>query len=188
MKIGYSVEGSTDRAFIDGLRKLWCPHAELEEGRFRGSTIQSRRREYSRMLEAFALRGIDVVVFLADGDGENWQEVKQNELEYLPAERRQQVVFGVPDRNIECWICADPHWLAEQVGGDAQLFMNNNPKNAFHVALGIGRDKKEELISELVQRAPVHRWLVNRSFEDFYEQLRDCSQVHGCHIENLRDR
>ncbi len=157
MKIGYSVEGSTDRAFIDGLRKLWCPHAELEEGR-------------------------------SDGDGENWQEVKQNELEYLPAERRQQVVFGVPDRNIECWICADPHWLAEQVGGDAQLFMNNNPKNAFQVALGIGRDKKEELISELVQRAPVHRWLVNRSFEDFYEQLRDCSQVHGCHIENLRDR
>jgi hypothetical protein len=45
MKIGYSVEGSTDRAVLKGLQRRWCPSAELLEGRFRGTTGQSARRE-----------------------------------------------------------------------------------------------------------------------------------------------
>jgi len=45
MKIGYSVEGSTDRAVIRGLRRRWCPEAELIEGKVRGSTRLSLRRE-----------------------------------------------------------------------------------------------------------------------------------------------
>lgn len=36
MSIGYSVEGATDRAFLKGLRRRWCPGAALIEGSFRG--------------------------------------------------------------------------------------------------------------------------------------------------------
>ena len=45
MKIGYSVEGSTDRAVLQGLKQRWCPEAQLVEGRFRGTSGQSQHRD-----------------------------------------------------------------------------------------------------------------------------------------------
>lgn len=188
MTIGYSVEGSTDRAVLVGLRNRWCPDADLEEGPFRGTTLQSRRREYRKMCDAFALKGIAAVVFLADGDGEDWRAVQVSEKTYIPAERLHQIVFGVPDRNIECWLCYDARWLSAELGTDAERFMVDDPKNAFERAIGITRDdKKEAVISDLVGRAPLQRWIAHPSFEDFYEQVRDLSQRLGCEIENVRD-
>ena len=45
MKIGYYVQGDTDEAVVWGLAKRWCPDAELAEGRFRGASKESFRRE-----------------------------------------------------------------------------------------------------------------------------------------------
>jgi pantoate kinase len=54
--------------------------------------------------------------------------------------------------------------------------------------MGIDRDdRKEEAISDLVREAPLHSWLRNPSFEDFYNQVRRMSQRLGCQIENIRE-
>jgi hypothetical protein len=54
--------------------------------------------------------------------------------------------------------------------------------------MGIDRDDhKETEIAALVCHAPLRRWLLNPSFEDFYEQTRNKSQVLGCAVENLRE-
>ena len=188
MRIGFSVEGSTDRAVLDGLRMRWCPHADLIEGPYRGSTKQSLRREYRNICQQFEARSADVMVFLTDADAEDWREVQRSERSRFPAEYLTSAVHGVADRNVECWISAEPDWLAKQLDTDASRFRCEDPKRAFEEALGIERDnRKEEEIAALVSNAPLQAWLRNASFEDFYEQLRDQSQQLGCSIENLRE-
>jgi hypothetical protein len=189
MRIGFSVEGSTDRAFICGLKDRWCPAAILEEGAFRGTTALSRRRECKRICEEFLLKGVDVMIFLTDANDGPWREVRDEERAKFPADHLFQCVHGVPDRNIECWICAAPEWLAEQLGVDASPFRDADPKGAFESAMHITRDdKKEGRIAELIAIAPMGSWLErSRSFEDFYDSLRAFSLRLGCEIENLRD-
>lgn len=50
-----------------------------------------------------------------------------------------------------------------------------------------GLDKREAEIAELVVRAPLRNWLVNPSFEEFYQALRRKSKDLKCPIENLLD-
>jgi len=189
MKIGYSVEGSTDRAFLKGLKERWCPHATLVEGPFRGSTHVSLRREYRKICEQFALVGVDVMVFLTDGNGANWREVQRNERDSFPADRLHYAIHGVPDRNIESWICSDAIWVAQELRAQPEEFHVEDPKGIFQSILGIDRDTKhEDEISSLVERAPLRAWLgISRSFEDFYEGVRRASQQLGCDLENLRE-
>ena len=190
MKIGYSVEGSTDRAFLKGLKQRWCPHATLIEGPFRGSTRTSLRREYQKICEQFAVVGVDAMVFLTDGDGADWREVQRNEREKFPAERLHYAIHGVADRNIESWICCEPIWIARELRAEPESFQVEDPKGVFEGLLGIDRDSKhEDEISGLVERAPLRSWLeTSRSFEGFYEDVRRSSQRLGCEIENLRNR
>jgi len=97
-------------------------------------------------------------------------------------------IHGVADRNIECWICADPQYVAHALGVRVQELLVSDPKGRFESALGIGGgDLKENEITRLVRDAPLHAWLQKPSFEDFYEQVRDVGQRRGCQIENLRD-
>jgi hypothetical protein len=140
------------------------------------------------MFEGFMIREVDVTILLSDGDGREWREVKEEELGQVPPERMGRVICGIPDRNIECWLCADPVWLANELHLDAHVFQVDEPKRAFERAMEITRDdKKEERIADLVRRGPLRRWLDNPSFEDFYETARDLSQVLDCAFENLRD-
>jgi len=188
MTIGFSVQGSTDRALLHGLRTRWCPNAGLIQGPFRGSTQESLRREYRKICEQFVEQNVEVMVFLTDADTEPWREVQRNERSRFPAEHLPHAVHGVADRNVECWICADPQWLARELGAGPEQFQCENPKRAFERVLGISRDdSKEAEIAALVSKAPLHRWLIEPSFEDLYEQLRDQSQQLGCCVENLRD-
>ncbi len=55
MKIGYCVEGSTDRGFVKGLTDRWCPQAEFIEGRFRGSTGLRLRAEIPQICIVLSL-------------------------------------------------------------------------------------------------------------------------------------
>ena len=50
MKIGCYVQGAADEAFVHGLAERWCPDAELAEGKFRGSSRESFRREIEKAL------------------------------------------------------------------------------------------------------------------------------------------
>jgi hypothetical protein len=186
MKIGFSVEGSTDRALLKGLQMRWCPEASLIEGKFRGSTRESLRREYGKICAEFVERDVDAMVFLRDANEQPWRDVQRQERLKFPQERLGRAIHGVADRNVECWICAEPEWLARELRTDAVRFRCEDPKKALERALEIDRDdRKESEIAELVSKAPLARWLANRSFKDFYDQIRDQSQQLGCSIEDL---
>ncbi len=189
MIVGYAVEGSTDRAFINGLRSRWCPGIVLIEGAFRGSTGLSLRREYGKICEEFAFKGAVAALFLTDSNDQAWRDVQKNERDHFPVERLSQAIHGVCERNIESWICADKNWIAKELGTEAKVFKVDDPKGTFEGLLNITRDdKKETEIAEIVQRAPLRNWLSVPSFKDFYEQVRDMSQVTGCTIENLLEK
>ncbi|MBI1789849.1 MAG: hypothetical protein HYR60_20150 [Acidobacteria bacterium] len=189
MTIGYSVEGSTDRALLKGLHQRWCPEADLIEGRFRGSTGQSLRREYRKICDEFEARGVEVMVFLTDADAGEWREVQKNARSKFPSGQLTRAIHGVADRNVECWICANPEWLAKLLDeSNPEQFMCSDPKGVFERALRIDRDdRKEKEIAELTRLAPLGSWLKNASFEDFYEQVRSHSLQRRCHVENLRE-
>jgi hypothetical protein len=192
MKIGFAVQGSTDRAFVTGLRDRWCPDADLQEGAFRGSTGLSLRRELAKICrDLFNEKGCDLIVFLSDADVADWREVQRHEVAKLPDGLSGFAVYGMADRNIECWLCADPHYVARETARNADDFRVHDPKGAFESGLGINRDeKREERVSALVSNAPVDvlkNWMRNPSFEDFYDQLWAFSRRRGCQIENLRE-
>ena len=188
-RIGYSVEGSTDRALLKGLQIRWCKGAQLVEGRFRGSSGRSRRREIPKTCIELIYKGADIIIFLRDANDESWRDALRNERERCRPEHQHLTVFGACDRNVECWICADAEWIAAKTGKPASDFHIADPKRVFEHAMGISSfDRKEEEIADLVQDAPLRNWLSNRSFEDFYDQLCQKSKELGCSIENLRAR
>ena len=187
MKIGYSVEGSTDRALLDGLRQRWCPQAELVEGHFRGTTGQSRRREIPRICIELQAKSVDCIIFLTDSDGPEWRSLLRAEENRCRADHQHLSVFGVCLRNVDCWLSADPDHIANHFGRPRAEFAVGDPKGAVEAAFGVTRDdKKEPEIAAFVRNAPLRRWLANVSFEEFYNSLRQKSLEMGCELENLR--
>lgn len=192
MRIGYSVEGSTDRAVLTGLKQRWCPDAELFPGSFRGMTRTSRFREIPQICQELQSKGVDMIVMLTDSNDDDqkaWRKVRQSELGRVSPSHHHLVVVGVCQRNVECWLCADPDWLAARTGRQRAEFAVDDPKGVFESAMHITTfDRKEPEIAALVQGAPLHTWLQNRSFESFYDDLWQKSIASGCRIENLRDK
>lgn len=188
MKIGYSVEGSTDRALLRGLRERWCPEAELLEGRFRGTSGQSQRREIPKTCIELCSKGVDLVIFLRDSNAERWRDVVRADEARCRPEHQHVAIFGVCARNVECWLCADARWIAQHTGRPADEFRDDDPKGGFGSAIGITAfDRKEDEIADLVREAPLARWLTNQSWEHFYDQLWQKSKHHACKIENLHE-
>lgn len=188
MKIGYSVEGSTDRALITGLRDRWCPGAELVGGKFRGQTQTSRRREIPRICQELSAKSADVFIFLTDSNASPWREVKRGDAEKCPSQYLHLALFGVCLRNAECWLAADPGHIANFSGRSEPEFRVEDPKGIVGSAFGItGIEKQEQKIADFVRTAPLHRWLENPSFEDFFDQVWQKSKERGCRIENLRE-
>lgn len=188
MIIGYSCEDSTHRAFIKGLKKRWCPHAELIEGSFRGVSGLSLKRDCEKTCSELFLKGADVIIFLTDCDKSDWRERWKDEINKLPQGRLEQIILGLPERNIECWLTCDKIWIAEKLSADQSEFICDDPKSPFKRAMGITRNnRKEEEIAALICEAPLGRWLQSKSFENFYEQARDISQRRKCDIENIRN-
>lgn len=189
MKIGYAVEGSTDRALLAGLRKRWCPDAELIEGLYKGTGRGALLRQLHRIADILFHKGCEVLVFLCDADDDAWREVRRLGNERIPQALQVFTTCGVADRNIECWLCADPQYVAQQTGRDPKEFEVDDPKGPFESAMSISRDdRKEKEIAGFVVTAPLDRWLKNsRSFEDFFDQLWRVSKQRDCEIENLRE-
>lgn len=186
MKIGYSVEGSTDRAILAGLKNRWCPAAELVEGKFRGQTRTSRRREIPKICEELSEKKSDFIVFLTDANEGPWREVLRAEEERCPADYQHLAVFGICLRNSECWLSTDANYIANHFARNAAEFRVEDPKGIVEACFGVTRfDKKEDEIARFVSSAPLRHWLQNPSFEDFYEKLRGKSRELGCQIQNL---
>jgi hypothetical protein len=190
MKIGYCVEGSTDRAVLHGMRDRWCPHAVLVEGRFRGTSKERQRQEIPKACTELVDKGVELIIFLRDANTEprSWRKVLNAYEKDCRVEHKYLTVFAVCARNVECWLCADADWIAKETGHRADEFRVPDPKGPFEEAIGITRlDKKEGRIAALVQRAPLRNWLSNRSFKEFYERVWDKSKEGSCQIENLRE-
>ncbi len=185
MKVGFCVEGSTDKWMLHGLRNRWCPRAELVEGRYRGAF---RRREIPKACSELRSKGVDLIILLRDANNENWRDVAQGDRNACKREDVDLVVVGVCDRNVECWLVAYPQYAAQQTGLVESSFAVADPKNVFNHAMGITRldDKRDELTA-YVRKAPLHRWLSNNSFESFYVQLWAKSKELDCALENLRE-
>jgi hypothetical protein len=61
-------------------------------------------------------------------------------------------------------------------------------KRAFGL-VGFDKEEREPGLALYVATAPLSRWLNNKSFENFYEQLRVKSRDLRCpNMENLRER
>jgi hypothetical protein len=188
MKVGYCVEGSTDKWVLHGLRhrwRRWCPHVELVEGRYRGSF---KRREIPKACLELRTKGVDLIVLLRDANDENWREVAQGDRAACRSDDAHLVIVGVCDRNVECWLVADLQYAARRLGVTQPDLDVEDPKSVFDRAMGITPldDRHAELI-DFVRSAPLHRWLSNRSFEHFYDQFWQKSKERGCSLENLRE-
>jgi hypothetical protein len=185
MRVGYCVEGNSDKWLLHGLRNRWCPGVELVQGHIRGAFT---RREIPKACAELRTKGVDVIILLRDANDEPWRDVANGDQKACSAEDAHLLVIGVCDRNVECWFVADRQYAATETGLEISALQTNDPKAIFNRTMGITRldDQQEKLIS-YVMRAPLHSWLGNRSFEHFYDQLRVKSNEFNCRLENLRE-
>jgi hypothetical protein len=187
---GYSVEGATDRALLEGLRRRWLPDATLIEGAFRGESGISLRRDIPRICLELDYKGADAVVFLTDANEQEWREIRQRESEFVPAEFRHRTLYGVAERNVECWLAADREYLARRLNILPVDLDVPDPKGLFERAMGVSSyNRKEEEIASLVSSAPLRTWLARSpSFEAFYEDARLLARQQEHPIPNERER
>ena len=137
MSIGYSVEGATDRAFLEGLRRRWCPDAVLIEGSFRGTSDVSLRRDILHICQELDHKEANVIIFLTDANKQNWRQVKRGESEFVPPEFRHVTLYDVADRNVECWLAADRDYLAGRLSVSPKALDVPDPKGVIEHALGV---------------------------------------------------
>lgn len=185
MKVGFCVEGSTDKWLLHGLRDRWCPWVELIEGRYRGAL---KRREIPKACFELRTKGVDLIILLRDANNEDWREVAKGDRDACKPEDAHLVIVGVCDRNVECWLVAHRQYAAQQTGVAESDFAVDDPKNVFNRAMGITRfdDKRDELTA-YVRNAPLRRWLSSGSFESFYDQIWQKTKALNCSLENLRE-
>jgi len=185
MKVGYCVEGGNDKWLLHGLHDRWCPAVELVEGRFRGSF---KRREILHACLELHTKGVEVIILLRDANDENWREVARGDRAACGPQHTHMTIVGVCDRNVECWYLADKQYVAMQTGRPVCEFEGSDPKLAFNRAMGITRlEDQRDKLTRFVFGAPLHNWLANRSFEDFYDQIRLKGNELSCSVENLRE-
>ena len=194
MKIGYYVQGAMDVAFVWGLARRWCPHAELAEPVMRGSSRESFRREIRKaLLDLRDAKGCDILVVLTDSDVNSWREVKRRESERVPDACCHLCVFGVAERNIECWLSIDRQQLAAELGCQPDEIPLDDPAGFIKRAFGLGerdeqRQAAKERVRDFVATAQLKAWIEGSdSFGDFYEEARRLAARVGCDMVNERD-
>jgi hypothetical protein len=195
MRIGYYVQGDNDEALIWGLAQRWCPKAERAPGKFRGSSGVSFRREIrNALVDLKDDKGCDILVVLTDADVNPWREVKRREWQKVPLEYQHLTVFGVADRNVECWLAIDRQALATELQCQADDIPHDDPSGFIKRRLGYtqrGADKQaiKERVRDFVGNAPLRTWIEDSdSFEDFYQEARRLSQQTECAIPNELER
>ena len=189
MKIGYYVQGDADEAVIWGLAQRWCPDAELAQGKFRGTSGDSFRREISESLRALKYEGCDILVVLTDADTNKWQDVKRRESAKIPIEYEHLTLFGVADRNIECWLAIDRSALACELACPVEKIPSDNPSHFVKQGFGLTkRDKKQGAkarVQDYVARASLKAWIAGSdSFQNFYDEARRLAGQNKCSIPN----
>ena len=165
----------------------------MAAGTFRGSSRESWRREIRKaLLDLKDSKACDALVVLTDADANRWQDVKRRESKKVPDDCRHLTLFGVADRNVECWLAADPGALAAELGCRAEEIPTDDPSDFVKQRFGFtGRDRREaakEQVREYVARAPLKSWIgASDSFADFHDDARRLAARTGCAIPNERN-
>ena len=193
MKIGYYVQGDADEAVVWGLAQRWCPDAELAQGKFRGTSGESFRREISKSLQALKYEGCDILVVLTDADANKWQDVKRRESAKIPTDYEHLTLFGVADRNIECWLAIDRGALARELECLVEDIPSDNPSHFVKRRFGLtNRDEKQDAkarVRDYVARASLKAWIAGSdSFQNFYAGARRLAVQNKCSIRNEQNR
>lgn len=191
MKIGYFVQGSADVAFVKGLADKYCPEATLALGKFRGSSGLSLRREIPKALkDLHDNHSCDYLVVLTDSDEAEWREVHTKEWERIPVELQHLTVFGVANRNIECWLSLDREALAKELDCKPNDIHSDNPSGFVKKRFGVSSRGSSGMnrIQRFVKNSNLHNWLHDKSFEHFWDQIFQRSKLEGCNIPNERER
>ena len=192
MRIGYYVQGVADEAVVRGLADRWCPGAELAAGPFRGSSGESFRREISKALLVLKdSKACGTLVVLTDADTNRWQDVKRRESKRVPDDCRHLTLFGVADRNVECWLAADRGALAAELECRAEDIPTPDPSAFVKRRFGLtDRDRREaakQRVREYVAQASLRSWIkASDSFADFHDEARRLAKHIGCAMPNER--
>lgn len=190
MKIGYYVQGDVDEAIVHGLAERWCPDAQLAEARFRGSSGTSFRREIQKSLwDLKDEKACDVLVVLTDSDVNRWRDVKNRESAKVPQDCKHLTVFGVADRNAECWLAIDKHALATALGCRVEDIPDGDPSEFVKRSFGLNdrdtRERGKTRVREYVVQAPLKAWIEDsESFGDFYGEVRRLALSTECQFPN----
>ncbi len=197
MKIGYYVQGTADEAFVHGLKQRWCPDAELAQGKFRGSSGQSFRREIAKaLIDLRDDKGCDALVVLTDCDTGSWREIQRRERGKIPVDCQHLLVFGVAERNIECWLAIDRKALADELEcqPDDIPRLPDDPAGFVKRRFGLtrrdaARETAVNRIADFVARVGMKPWIDDsQSFKDFYQQARDLATSRKCLVPNELER
>ena len=186
MKIGYYVQGGMDEAVVCGLARRWCSGAELVAGTFRGSSRQSLRREIEKsLIDLKDDKECKFLVVLTDADTNPWQHVKSREARKVPEQCRHLTLFGVADRNIECWLAADRDALAGELGCRPEDIPTDDPSGFVKRRFGLGGRTRQKAarkrVSDYVAGASLKPWIQESpSFRDFYDDARALAQRAEC--------
>ena len=161
---------------------------QLVEGAFRGTSGLSQRREIPKVCIELIAKGVELIVFLRDANNEDWREVLKAYEGGCRAEHQHLAIFGVCDRNVECWLCADADWLAKETQREAAAFRVDDPKSAFEQAMGItGSDKKEPEIAATGSAGTFEELALQSLLRGVLRTGSGTkSKERGCRIENLR--
>jgi hypothetical protein len=184
VKIGYLVEGSTDRAVVRALAARLCPKAQLVEGAFRGSLKGSgRKRELPKACAALREMGADVIVDLNDANEMAWHQRRDQERAWTPPELHHLVVIGAPKPNVEAWLVADAAHF-ERTTGQSCRPAPQDPKALVERAFAVtGGDRKEDEIAAFVRAADLEAWSADASFGGFMAEARDKAVGLGCALD-----
>jgi len=188
VRIAVLCEDTAHVAVLEGLRRRWCPGAEPVVGEFRGKTGQRRRAELLQEMERlFRRKQCDCAAILLDAGTGTWHDAVKGERERMPEEYDWRTVIGAPDRNVECWLDADPKALADCTGAnEAELRQarRGDPKGPVRAAFrrrsettGAG---EPELMACFVERADLRPWLGISCFAGLYEECRQRAAELGC--------
>ena len=164
-------------------------------GKFRGASDPSFRRDIRKaLLDLKDDKGCDYLVVLTDADKEDWHDMYKSEWQRVPSECEHITVFGVANRNIECWLSIDRSALAAQLGCKAEDIPTDNPSGFVKRKFGVGsrgteRQVGKKRIEKFVSNVPFHNWINKcRSFKHFWDQIYTLSKQANCSIPNERER
>ncbi len=193
IRIGFFVQGAVDRAFVKGLVDRFCPDAVVEFGRYRNSTSLGLKRELRVACEALLVqKSCSYLVILTDSDSGDWRRVHARESRHIPPNYADRCIFGVADRNIECWLSINQDTLARFLGCQSSELSSPDPSGIVQKLFGFTNrdltdDQNDEMVSGFLRDAPIQHWRRNsKSFEHFWDQVYELSKRAGCQIDHFR--